>query len=260
MNGELQQLCMLVNGARNAVTGKREFVFSQEEYVNSIEFNFLPRKTLFGTKPYCAEDPNAWFSQCIDRGVRDVKFLVPLKAGNRRLLGFSNTNAGCIVTFYKNGRVTYWTASWEFDRTIKMWNVKYQEQIWEKVPQEPLRLDDNFSALEGILFRISEFADLIGFQGFGDVFRNAHSVLTGKSEISENYPNGKRRWLPDVPEKKKRMFYAASEADVFGAMGSWNDSPPWYAHERGLDKEYEDLSDELLKQIRLAAMYAVNED
>lgn len=28
---------------------------------------------------------------------------------------------------------------------------------------------------------------------------------------------------------------------------------------KGLDREYETLSDELLKQIRLAALYAVNE-
>lgn len=38
------------------------------------------------------------------------------------------------------------------------------------------------------------------------------------------------------------MFEAASIADVFGAMGSWNDSPPIYGSQKGLDKEYETLS------------------
>jgi len=53
-------------------------------------------------------------------------------------------------------------------------------------------------------------------------------------------------------------FKAAITADVFGAMGSWNDSPPYMAHEKGLDKEYDLLSGELLKQIRLAILFAIN--
>ncbi|MDE6712320.1 MAG: hypothetical protein K2K20_01095, partial [Lachnospiraceae bacterium] len=61
-------------------------------------------------------------------------------------------------------------------------------------------------------------------------------------------------------EENRRMFYASSKADVFGAMGSWNDGPPYSAHEKGLDNEYENLSNELLKQIRLAALYAINEN
>jgi len=42
-------------------------------------------------------------------------------------------------------------------------------------------------------------------------------------------------------------------------MGSWNDSPAYMAHEKGMDNEYESLSGELLKQIRLATLYAINE-
>lgn len=63
-----------------------------------------------------------------------------------------------------------------------------------------------------------------------------------------------------MSEAKKRMFYAASKADVFGATGSWNDSPPWYTAEKGLDGKYNQLSDELLKQIRLAILYSINEN
>ncbi len=42
-------------------------------------------------------------------------------------------------------------------------------------------------------------------------------------------------------------------------MSSWNDDPHVMAHEKGLTKEYDLLSDELLKNIRLAIMYAINE-
>lgn len=88
------------------------------------------------------------------------------------------------------------------------------------------------------------------------VFADAISILNG----SDQYPD--KRYgliLPEIPQKNLQLFEAASCADVFGAMGSWNDSPPYMAHEKGLDKEYESLSAELLKNIRLAVLYAINE-
>ncbi|ASG29633.1 hypothetical protein CBG61_01795 [Fusobacterium polymorphum] len=42
-------------------------------------------------------------------------------------------------------------------------------------------------------------------------------------------------------------------------MGSWNDSPSWYAYEKGVESDYKKLSSELLTQIRLALLYSVNE-
>ena len=63
----------------------------------------------------------------------------------------------------------------------------------------------------------------------------------------------------ELPETNKKLFYASDICDVFGAMGSWNDSPPCYAAEKGLENEYNNLSSELLTQIRLALLYSVNE-
>ncbi len=102
-------------------------------------------------------------------------------------------------------------------------------------------------------------ADRIGCGSFGKIFRNAREILDGGKEIPDRYGNGMPVLLPDIPEAERRLFYAASMADVFSAMGSWNDDSPGCAHMKGLDREYETLSDELLKQIRLAALYAVNE-
>ena len=62
-----------------------------------------------------------------------------------------------------------------------------------------------------------------------------------------------------LPNDFKSIYYAADKADVFGAMGSWNDSPPYYAHYKGLDKEYNDLSNRLLVQLRYHLMYVTNE-
>ncbi|MBQ7926458.1 MAG: hypothetical protein IJ335_09220 [Lachnospiraceae bacterium] len=62
-----------------------------------------------------------------------------------------------------------------------------------------------------------------------------------------------------LPEAYRHIFEAAARADVFGAMGSWNDDPAYMAHEKGLEEEYNRLSDELLKQIRQAVLFAVNQ-
>ncbi|MCR5815850.1 MAG: hypothetical protein K6F91_03105 [Ruminococcus sp.] len=62
-----------------------------------------------------------------------------------------------------------------------------------------------------------------------------------------------------MSERGRRLFAAASKADVFGGMGSWNDSPPYLAQEKGLKKEYDELSEQLWYEIKVAVMSAVNE-
>ena len=57
-----------------------------------------------------------------------------------------------------------------------------------------------------------------------------------------------------LPERNVRLFYSAGISDVL----SWNDSPPFSAYEKGLENEYNNLSSELLTQIRLALLYSVN--
>lgn len=260
MNGEMSQICMLVNAARNAITTKKEFIYLSNEYENSIKFCFIPHRTLFREKSVEAVNPQEWFRYCMKNGVYNIKFLTPLQVSDRALLGFSNVNRSCILTFYKHNLVTYWIATWEFDRSQQKWNVEYQEYKWDNPPPITPQFENNIKEFREILLKIGAFADQIEFKNFGDIFRNAYDILSGKSEIPDTYSNGKPIHLPDVSEEKKRMFYASSVADVFGAMGSWNDSPPYYAHEKGMDSDYENLSNELLKQIKLAALYAINEN
>lgn len=260
MNGEMHQICMLVSAARSAMAECKPFAYSCDGYVNSVRFRFVPERTLFGEAAREVYSPLEWYEECIKRGAGDMKFLVPLQVPDRALLGFSNVNRSCMVVFHKDGLVTYWTAAWEFDQTLKKWNVEYQESKWDNPPSEKPRFRDNTAELADILLRIGEFADRIECGSFGEIFRNARDILIGKKEIPHRYANGRPVSLPDVPERNKRIFQAASMADVFGAMGSWNDGPPYCAHLKGLDEAYESLSNELLKQIRLAVLYAVNEE
>lgn len=51
-----------------------------------------------------------WFDECCKHGLVDIKFLTPIKAKERNLLGFANSRPNFLVCFYKNGKVTYFTA------------------------------------------------------------------------------------------------------------------------------------------------------
>ena len=101
-------------------------------------------------------------------------------------------------------------------------------------------------------------ADKINFQNFENIFRKAFNILNGESfENIRNTFYGQT--LFKMPEINARFFYSAKICDVFGVMGSWNDSHPYYVHEKGLEIEYDSLTEELLTQIRLALLYSVNE-
>ena len=138
----------------------------------------------------------------------------------------------------------------EDDPMVAMINEQY---IKKHTVFDNLHFTDKTNEFKQTLLDIGEFAAKIEQQYFSDVFHNAYKVLCDSSSIDDNnIPN-------PLPKEFKAIYYAVDKADVFGAMGSWNDSPPYYAREKGLDKEYNELSNELLVQLRYHLMYVANE-
>lgn len=255
MNGEVYQICKLTVGIKRALAGECEFIFEPGKYENRIEFHFIKKKTFFGVSDEIAYDPASWFEKCKKQGLIDVKMMMPTKVENRKVLGFANTHRSSILMFYKSGEVRYWIAQWEFDSKLKLWNIIYTENEWKDAPEGRPAFVNNTAEFITVLEKMEEFATLIEATYFAKVFRDAALILKGeKSERSESIIKD----LP-IPKYNECLLSAASKADVFGAMGSWNDEPPYMAHEKGMDEEYNTLSDELLTQIRLAILYAVNE-
>lgn len=252
MNGELFQICKLTAAAKKALAQGGEFLFAPGQYENRIEFQFLPMNTLSAQEAECVYHPADWFEKCKQQDLEDIKMMIPLKAENRKVLGFANTSRASILTFLKNGEVHYWVAHWEFDSKLRLWNIVYKESVWENAPQGRPQFADNTKEFLAVLGRIGELANKIGAHYFGKIFREAASILR-----KEQKPKGVSE-LP-LPEAYRHIFEAAARADVFGAMGSWNDDPAYMAHEKGLEEEYNRLSDELLKQIRQAVLFAVNQ-
>lgn len=253
MNGETENLCRMVVEARRALNENKEFKFLKDKYVREIEFHFIPRKTFFIKKEKVVFSAEEWYKVCIEKGVIDFKLLMPTKVDNRQILGFANTNRSSIVCFNKNNEVTYFVAIWKFDQNGKVWEILYQEYIWMNVPTSRPTFFNNEVEFKKVLLEIEELANKIGQPVFAQLFHKAYDALNGQEDLL------KVEYLPQISKEYKRFYAAAYYADVFGAMGSWNDSPPCAAEDAGLGDDYDRLSDELLKQIRLGILYAVNE-
>ncbi len=256
MNGEMYQICRIVVASKNALKTGKAISYEPIKYENKIEFQLLPQKNLLYKSALKADSVFNWYEHCLKKGLHDIKMLTPITIGNRNILGFSNTTQSSIVCFFRDGKVSYFFPKWEFDSVEKLWNILYTEHEWTKPPLDMPKFKDNTKELMDVLEDIKELACQIECDSFAKLFQKAANTLIE----TVDYINAERNNpLPQIPDKNLRIFEAASIADVFGAMGSWNDSPPYMAHEKGLDREYETLSSELLKQVRLAILYAVNE-
>jgi hypothetical protein len=253
INGQMHQICCIVAAAKRALKEGAPIRFAPEE--NRIEFRFLPQKRFFRLKNDMAKDVSLWFERCRKKKLQDVKFLCPIDVDDPQLLGFANTTQSMILCFYEDGSLTFFTPEWQFDDAQRRWNVLYTEHAWPNPPEKP-HFKDNTGSFQKILEEIRQFAVKIECGGFAKTFENALNLLNGSQE--RPYTECKVT-LPAIPQENMRIFEAAGLADVFGAMGTWNDSPPYMAHAKGLDEEYETLSHELLKNVRMAILYAVNE-
>lgn len=256
MNGEMFQIASIVAASKKAMQLSESINYFPAKYENRIEFAFLPQTRFLKMEKYTAPNVSAWFEQIRKNQVLDVKLFCPYSVKDRALLGFSNMTESSILCFHRNGKVTYFVADWQFDSVQKNWNILYSEHEWPNPPSKKPQFKNNTDSFREVLLSIRELAIKIECENFAHIFSSAVNILDGSSE----YPDKKYGLeLPQIPQQNLQMFEAASIADVFGAMGSWNDSPPYMAHKKGLDKEYETLSADLLKNIRLAILYAINE-
>ena len=245
MNGEVAQICDIAIYARYALKTKNKISYKPGKYENKIEFLF--------TENFKAKDVNEWYEHCIEKGLEDIKLSMPIAVKDPSLLAFSNASQAGLICYFKDNLVTYFIPKWE--HKDNGWNTIYREYKWENPPKEKLKFEDNTEDFKNTLSRITTLADKIDFQNFANIFTKAYDMLDGK-EI-ENYFY--KKYFSLMTEKNVRLFGSAGISDVFGGMGSWNDSPSWYAYEKGLENDYKNLSSKLLTQIRLALLYSVNE-
>lgn len=252
MNGEIFQMFDIVVGARKALCNNDTIKLNLSGYILKLKFIFIKRDILNINEVFSAED---WFDTCRKCHLQDIKLIVPTNVPDRMILGFANTSRSSIICFWENNTVSYFTANWKFNKDDNGWEVTYEEQPWNDPPAGKPVFEERKNEFKQVLLNIEDLAYKIEADSFARIFRKAYDILNGNNTVSEN----PKIAIPDIPEPYRSNFMAALTADVFGAMMSWNDSPPGYAHEKGLEKEYNELSDKLLFEIRYSLMFAANE-
>ena len=154
----------------------------------------------------------------------------------------------------------YWLGRWEVtDQEAsdnKIWKVTYGKAATrEQLPQSQASdLSSTRANLEVVLQQIKAFAQKHELDGFAGCFRKGLGALSSNNPISLTYHND---LLPTTGYNldAKQLIAAASEAWVFGGMGSWND----LSFDNTIEhQEYERLSRELYAAINVCVERSVN--
>ncbi len=268
MKGEVFQLCSIVTSAKNALHTKTFIQYEPVGYELSTQFQFIPQAE--GEKGEIAEDVEAWYARCVYNGMNDIKILAPTAVKDRRVLGFINTSQNVMMCFYPNDEIHMWIPRWFLDKEKNGWHIVYKETLLKDHPAGKPMYKDNSPEFRKALENIKNFASELGMAGWANVFERSISMLDGgfdydadDERIREELKKKGRPMPPKkhlaLPEHSRDVFEAAANADVFGAMGSWNDSPAAIARDAGREKEYNELSDKLYMHIAIATMYAINQ-
>ena len=245
MNGEIHDLCVIALSARRALSEHTPFTMQGSKYIAERKFVFCDG---FGN----TDSPEEWYRISRKRGMSDVFLFLPVSVKDRSLLGFSNTSSAFLAIVQNDGTVLRMDPEWNYLKHRKAWRVIYRESAMNLSADQLPVWKDQSEQLKNVLTEIRELALAIKEPFFADCFQNAYDLLDGKD-------SGNHKGLfSGLPLRHQNILNAVSRADVFGAMGSWNDSPPYESRAIGREEDYERLSAELLHQIRINLMYAVN--
>ena len=251
MNGEVFNACIIVASIKQALRSNLELDYKGEKYIKSLVFDYI-----LEDDPEKREQTsiNVWFKHAKKLGLSDVRFATNLTVSSkeRSLQGFSNVSHKSILCIYKD-KMSYFVPHWSFEEDKRGWDIVYKEFSLNGT-QEIQKFSDNTLEFKDILTRTSKFADEIECENFGNCFRKGLKALNEPENIEQNLLNA-----PLMPKLNLALFTAASAADVFGGMGSWNDDAAGWAQHKKRTKEYDELSSELFTQMRKATLFAINE-
>lgn len=252
MNGEVSQICRIVAAARTALKNGTDYEFTPLKYEGSITFNFCDRKKEGGPL-FRAKDPADWFAHLKKESVENIFMIMGMKVA-RQQLGYVNHAATTIFVRYADNTVTRFVPHWTFSNETSLWTTVYTETVAEGAPENDPDFRNETSLMIATLTDIGKLAEELGEEKFARTFKKAAGILSG-----DDIPAFKAGAVPpQIPEDMMKFYVASDMADVFGAMGSWNDTGAAAAQSHDRSRDYVTLSDRLVCGIRLMTMYAVN--
>jgi len=197
-------------------------------FCNAVDFLHVQGRSTVPAAP----NPEAWFELLRQRGCRHLWLCYQQPSPNElntpahMLAGFVGGGGSWLLEADYGTAADYWAERWqvtqEHDPDRRIWHVSYGRVSYQQPPtrQQPavaLATTELRQALVGI----ADFAASQQLSNWVEVFQKAVRILDGHEATPSFYDKllATGRHSPTAVQ----LIFAASQAWVFGGMGSWND-------------------------------------
>jgi hypothetical protein len=265
MNGHIYSSLMLVSVGNGYLSGRDVGAFWPDAnafaYLKVCEFRRPPASSNDTDEyPLVAADPPEWFGKLKTDGRRGLRLhhTTPTRGPSQQLNVSDRMLAGMV------GGGQRWLIEAAGEKESELWEPfnrvgdrnDPQRKIWLRThilqaPAVPradldadvsaLPLEETVTRLRAALVEVEAFARKQTYDNFADIFRDAIASLDGKGD-----PQGWMKTDTGLSGFGPRQFAildAASQAWVFGGMGSWNDLPGGPDYDRVSQALYDALND-----------------
>ncbi|NML66939.1 hypothetical protein HHL22_17170 [Hymenobacter sp. RP-2-7] len=268
MTGTLaQQLSLISYGNHLLKTGELTADYYPANpaftFCNRVDFLYLPLGANT-TETLAAPDPLTWLRQLRQQGYQRLSLCYRPSAGNQlntpdyKLAGFIGGGGDWLLEVASGPQADYWANRWEVtqpnDPQQLIWGVSYG-RVAARQPLAAARppLPAAKAALAQALTEIQAFATAQQLDNWATIFGKALALLDSPEPANGVYHN-----LLVTAEHSlaaRQLIFAASQAWVFGGMGSWNDL---VFEDEASNQRYETLSGQLYAQVNQAIISGIN--
>ena len=236
------------------------------KFCNRVDFRYLSPGTDLAPAPetVVAPDPVAWLRLLQQQGCQQLSLCYRPSGGNQlntpdyKLAGFVGGGGSWLLEAASGARADYWADRWKVtqpnDPDQLIWGVSYG-RVATRQPLAAVRppLTSARTTLAQALTEIQAFAGAQQLPNWTTVFEKALALLDSPNPASGFYQD--LLVTAAHPLAARQLIFAASQAWVFGGMGSWNDLA--FADE-ATSQQYEALSDQLYAQVNHAIVSGIN--
>jgi hypothetical protein len=268
MVGTVAQLLSLVSYGNEFIT-KHSFPLDYFpnnpvfQYDKEVVFDTSKEKFFGGTKAIHLANPQEWFRWLKEDGCLELRAIFQYSDQkdfkDYMMAGMVGGGGTWFVQSSYKRYCDLWYANWEVgnqnDPDNKIWLVKYKTVLQkQEIKQQLFLLNPIKEELGKLLIEIEAFARTNKKDMWADWFKKALESLNSNKPYESFYQQN-MIVLKNYSLLAQQVLFGASNAWVFGGMGSWNDIG--FA-EKETNVKYEQLSEQLYDVMIRGLVGAIN--
>jgi len=270
MIGNVAQVVALISyGNTFLKTGESAEFFpanSSFQFCNNVDFRLITNGRFFvgGSVSTIADNPSTWFDYLSSSNCERLRFYYRRCNSVDRLADYDLS--GLVGSDYRDWFIeavygkksVLWRSFWDVTapeaKNQKIWSVTYGTD-GARVRQSctAVKISDAVVILSDALKAAIEFAAKSALDGWNSTFVKALNVLSSDNPEDDHYH--KDLFAEPLSMDKRRLFYAAAHAWVFGGMGSWDDN--WFKSKE-VQREFQRVTINLYDAVNNAYGAVVN--